>query len=68
MPLILLKTEKNVIYGILHRKNILWHEKVVFYKMYLNVQKWILFTVSEKEIVYSFYFLVIKTLKSIEDY
>ena len=32
MPLILLKTEKNVIYVILHRKSILQHEKAVFYE------------------------------------
>ena len=30
MTLILLKTEKNVIYEILYRKSILYHEKVVF--------------------------------------
>ena len=39
MPLLLLKTEKHVIYEILDRKSILKHEKVVFYKMCLNVQK-----------------------------
>ena len=39
MPLIHLKTEKNVIYEILHRKRILQHEKVVFNKMCLSVEK-----------------------------
>ena len=40
MPLILLKTERNVIYEILDRKiTILQHEKADFYKMCLNVQK-----------------------------
>ena len=39
MPLRLKNSKKNVIYGILHRKSILLHEKVVFYKMSLNVQK-----------------------------
>ena len=40
IPLILLKTGKNLIYGILHRKSIYCkHEKVASYKMCLNVQK-----------------------------
>ena len=39
MRLIFLKIEKNVIYEILDEKSILYHEKVVTYKMCLNVQK-----------------------------
>ena len=65
MPLILLKTEKkNVIYEILDRESILYHEKAVYYKMCLNVQKsykWVLCTVSEKENVHSVNFLVLFT-------
>ena len=39
LPLILLKTEKNVIFEILDRKVYSKMKKVVFYKMCLNVQK-----------------------------
>ena len=73
MPLILLKTEKNVIYGILHRKSMLLHEKVVFYKMSLNVQKskkngyFVQFQRKKMCIVFIFLFLI-KSLESIENY
>ena len=40
MPLILLKTgKKNLIYEILDKKSILEHVKIVFYKIFSNVQK-----------------------------
>ena len=61
MPLILLKTLKNLIYEILDRKVYCNMKKLFSTKLCLNIQKvlkWILCTVSEKENVYNVYFFV----------
>ena len=57
MPLILLKTfKKHEITEILGKKGYCNMKK--FFSTFLNVQKWVLYIVSEKENVYSVYFLV----------
>ena len=66
MPFLLLKTEKNVIYGILHNMEKLFSTKCVLTSKKVENGYFVQF--QRKKIYIGFIFLfVIKTLKSIEN-